>query len=66
LQITHFSHNELPLKEGDKVKMAFWEIDAHGKDCLYQWLFLFFGLKNTLIKFHQFMDQMLVNFGFVK
>jgi hypothetical protein len=56
LQITPFSHSELPLKEVDKVKMAFWEIDAHGKDCLYQWLFLFFGLKNTLIKFHQFMD----------
>jgi hypothetical protein len=38
LEITPFSHNE-PLKEGDKVKMAFWEIDAHGKDCLYQWWF---------------------------
>jgi hypothetical protein len=66
LQITPFSHSELPLKKGDKVNMAFWEIDAHGKDCLYQWWFLFFGLKNTFRKFHQFRGQMLVNFGFVK
>ncbi len=29
-------YRQLPLKEGDKVKMAFWGIDLHGKDCLYE------------------------------
>ncbi len=28
-------YHQLPLREGDKVKMTFWGIDFHGKDCLY-------------------------------
>jgi hypothetical protein len=44
----HFGYHSLPLKEGDKVNMTFWGIDYHGKDCLYQWRFLPFGLKNIL------------------
>jgi hypothetical protein len=31
-----FSYHQLPLKEGDKVKITFWGIDLHRKDCLYQ------------------------------
>jgi hypothetical protein len=30
-----FGYHQLPLKEGDKVKTSFQEIDPHGKDCLY-------------------------------
>jgi hypothetical protein len=30
-------YHQLPSKEGDKVKMAFWGINPHGKDFLYQW-----------------------------
>jgi len=56
----------LPLKENDKVKMTFRGMNAHGKDCLYQWQFLPFGFKNAHTKFQQVMDQMLVSLGFVK
>jgi hypothetical protein len=56
----------LPLKEGDKVKMTFWGINLHGKDCLYQWIFLSFGLKNAPTKFQRVMDQMLMGLGFAK
>jgi hypothetical protein len=31
-----FGYQQLPLREGDKVKMTFWGIDPHGNDCLYQ------------------------------
>jgi hypothetical protein len=52
--------------EGDKVKMAFWGIDLLGKDCLYQWQFLPFNLKNVLVEFQRVMDRMLVGFIFAK
>jgi len=32
-----FRYHQFPLRQGDKVKMAFWVINPHGKDCLYQW-----------------------------
>jgi hypothetical protein len=41
------SYHQLPLREGDKVKTIFWGINPHGKDYLYQWKFLPFGLKNA-------------------
>jgi hypothetical protein len=41
-------------------------IDLHTKDCLYQWKFLSFGLKNTLDEFQNVMDWMLVGLGFAK
>jgi hypothetical protein len=46
----------MPLKEGDNVKTTFSGIDPHGKDCLYQWMFLPFGLKNAPTKFQNVMD----------
>jgi hypothetical protein len=54
------------LKEGDKVKTTFWGIHPHGKDCLYQWKFLPFGLKNVLVEFQSVMDRVLASFGFAK
>jgi hypothetical protein len=51
-----FGYHQLPLREGDKVKLTFWGIDPHGKDCLYQWKFLPFGLKNALAEFQKVMD----------
>jgi hypothetical protein len=42
------SYHQLPLGEGDKVKTTFWGINPHGKDYLYKWRFLPFGLKNVL------------------
>jgi hypothetical protein len=59
-------YHKLPLKEGDKVKMTLWGIDHHGKDCLYQWWFLPFNLKNAPIKFQSVMDRVLVRLGFAK
>ncbi len=50
------NYHQLPLKEGDKVKTIFWGIDPHGKDCLYQWQFLPFGLKNAPTKFQKVID----------
>ncbi len=61
-----FSYHQLPLKEGDKVKTTFWEINLHWKDYLYQWWFLPFRLKNALTKFQRVMDQVLANFCFTK
>jgi hypothetical protein len=59
-----FGYHQLPLKESDKVKTTFWGINPHGKDCLYQWQFLPFGLKNAPIKFQRVMDQLLVGLDF--
>ncbi len=61
-----FGYHKLPLKEGDKVKMTFWGIDHYGKDCLYQWWFLPFSLKNAPAKFQRVMDRVLARLGFAK
>ncbi len=50
------NYHELPLREGDKVKTTFWGIDPHGQDCLYQWKFLPFGLKNAPEELQRVMD----------
>jgi len=54
------------LKKGDKVNTTFSVINPHGKDCLYQWWFLPFGLNNAPTKFQKVMDQVLVGLGFAK
>jgi len=59
-------YHQLPLKEGDKVKTTFWGIDPHEKDCLYEWKFSPFGLKNAPIEFQRVMDRMLIGLGFAK
>jgi hypothetical protein len=46
--------------------MAFWGIDLHVKDFLYQWHFLPFGLKNVPTEFQRVMDYILVGLGFAK
>jgi len=46
-----YGYYQLPLKEGDKINITFWGIIPHGKDCLYQWKCLPFGLKNALQNF---------------
>jgi hypothetical protein len=44
-------YHQLPIREEDKAKTAFWDVNSHGKDYLYQWKFLPFGLKNVHAKF---------------
>jgi hypothetical protein len=43
------NYHQLPLRESDKVMMAFWGINPQGKDYLYQWKILPFSLKNAPI-----------------
>jgi hypothetical protein len=46
-----FGYHQLPSKEGDKVKMTFWEIDPHENNYLCKWRFLPFELNNVPIEF---------------
>jgi hypothetical protein len=55
----------LPIREEDKAKAAFWGINFHGKDCLYQWKFLPFWLKNAPTEFQRVMDRILRGLYFV-
>jgi hypothetical protein len=55
----------LPIREEDKVKIAFWGVNFHSKDCLYQWKFLPFGLKNVLTEFQHVMDRILTGLDFI-
>jgi hypothetical protein len=59
-------YHQLSIQEEDKAKTAFWGINSHDKDCLYQWKFLPFGLKNTPIEFQRVMDRMLARLDFVR
>ena len=59
-------YHQLPVRMEDKHKTAFWGIDEFGKDRLYQWKFLPFGLKNTPAEFQRVMDRVLAGLPFVK
>jgi len=56
----------LPFRKEEKAKTAFWGVNSHGKDCLYQWKFLPFGLKNAPAKFQRVMDRILARLDFVR
>ena len=59
-------YHQLPVRNGDKHKTAFWEIDEFGKDRLYQWKFLPFGLKNAPAEFQRIMDRVFAGLPFVR
>jgi hypothetical protein len=59
-------YHQIGLRKEDKEKTAFWGIDKDGKDRLYQWKFLPFGLKNALTKFQRIMDRVFSGLEFVK
>ena len=44
-------YHQLPLQQENKVKTTFWGVDDDGKDSLFHWKFLPFGLKNALSEF---------------
>jgi len=44
--------------------MAFKRVDEDGKDILFHWKFLSFGLKKALTKFQHIMDQVLKGLPF--
>ena len=52
-------YHQLPLRVEDRVKTAFWGVDDDGKDSLFHWKFLPFGLKNAPAEFQRVMDQVL-------
>jgi len=58
-------YHQLLIREEDKAKTAFWGVNFHGKDCLYQWKFLPFGLKNAPTMFQRVMDRILARLDFV-
>ena len=49
-------YHQLPLIVDDEVKTVFWGVDQDGRDQLYHWKFLPFGLKNTPAEFQSMMD----------
>ncbi len=55
----------MSIREEDKAKTAFWGVNSHGKDCLYQWKFITFGLKNAPAEFQCVTDRILVGLDFV-
>ena len=59
-------YHQLPIRHSDRSKTALWGIDSYGKDCLYQWLFLPFGLKNAPAEFQRVMDRILAGLDFVR
>jgi putative transposase len=59
-------YHQLSIREEDKAKTTFWGVNSHGKDCLYQWKFLPFGLKNAPVEFQHVMNRILAGLDFVR
>jgi hypothetical protein len=59
-------YHQIGLKEENKEKMAFWDIDEDGKDRLFQWKFLSFGLKNAPTEFQRIMERVFSALEFVR
>ncbi len=59
-------YHQLQIQEEDKAKTAFWGVNSHGKDYLYQWKFLPFELKNVPTKFQRVMDRISTRLDFVR
>ncbi len=53
--------NQIVFVAKDRKKMTF-----HGNNKLWEWLMMFFGLKNALVFFQQVMDQVLETADFLK
>jgi hypothetical protein len=62
----HVGYHQLLIQKEDKAKTTFWGIKFHGKDYLYQWKFLPFGLKNAPAEFQRVMDKILTRLDFVR
>jgi hypothetical protein len=59
-------YHQLPLRFEDRVKTAFWGVDDDGRNMLFHWKFLPFGLKNAPAEFQCIMDQVLKGLPFAR
>ena len=59
-------YHQLPLRVEDRVKTVFWGVDDDGKDSLFHWKFLPFGLKIAPAEFQRVMDQVLKGLPFAQ
>ena len=59
-------YHQLPLFKEDRVKIAFRGVDRDGKDQLYHWKFLLFGLKIAHAVFQRVMDQVFFGLPFAR
>jgi hypothetical protein len=57
-------YHQLSIRKEDKAETAFWGVNSHSKDCLYQWKLLPFGLKNASAEFQRVMDRILAGLDF--
>ena len=59
-------YHQLPLMADDWVKTEIWGVDHDGRDQLYHWKFLPFGLKNAPAEFQRVIDQVLAGLTFAR
>ena len=57
-------YHQVPLREEDWMKTAFWGVDDDGRDMLFHWKFLPFGRKNAPAEFQRVMDLVLKGLPF--
>lgn len=58
-------YHQLPIRDEEKIKTTFLNVNVQDKDCLYQWQFLSFGLKNVHVELQRIMSKCLVELDFI-
>ena len=61
-----FGYHQLSVAAGDQVETTLQGVDHDGRDQLYHWKFLSFGLKNTPVEFERVMDKVFYDLHFYR